>query len=194
MQCGQAGTVVESMVSPTLRRKRLARLLRELRDQACLTIEEAAERIDISRSAMSRAENALVGVKPMMVRDLARAYNVDSATTATLLNLARDANKKGWWQDFTSVLTDGDTTYIGFEEEASSIQSYQTLLVPGILQTADYARAIFQAYKGDRDTPRDRPSRRRPSSPTGTPRRARVLGDPGGRRHPPAGGQPGRPS
>jgi transcriptional regulator with XRE-family HTH domain len=129
--------------SPTLRRWELARLLRQLREASGRTIDEVAQELLCSTSKISRIETGARGASSRDVRDLSRLYGADEATSAYLMRLSREAKQRGWWQHFDQVFPDY-TTFMGFEEAASSIQDYEASVVPGLLQTADYTRALMQ--------------------------------------------------
>jgi hypothetical protein len=80
------------------------------------------------------------------VRDLLEIYGItDAATIDALVQLAREARRRGWWTRYTDVL--GSGTYVGLEAEAGSLQSYESMFVPGLLQTEDYARALIRAMQ-----------------------------------------------
>lgn len=130
--------------SPTMRRRRLAAELRRLRNEAGLTIDEASSTLGWPPSKISRTENRQYGISASDVRKLLDLYEVkDQERRAHLSDLARRATERGWWQSFKV-----DSTYanlIGLEEEASSIRNYEPELVPGLLQTEDYAREVIHA-------------------------------------------------
>ncbi|MGH3504526.1 MAG: helix-turn-helix domain-containing protein [Nocardioidaceae bacterium] len=140
----------ETYESPTLRRRRLAAELRKLREAAGLTHDEVARRLEWSRSKLSRIENAQwKRPSPRDVRDLLDLYGVeDQARRDALTQLARDARQKGWWTQFDDVFTG---SYVGFEDAASQIRSYEAELVPGLLQTEHYARAAIAALRPEAD-------------------------------------------
>jgi transcriptional regulator with XRE-family HTH domain len=124
--------------SPTFRRRRLARRIRQLREQAGLTQENAAAGLDMSTSALSRKEvgeviTSVHEVKSMM--DLYDIYDPD------LLDLARAAREKGWWRAYGIE----DRGYVDLETEASTVRELSLLHIPGLLQTEDYMRAVFTA-------------------------------------------------
>ena len=77
------------------------------------------------------------------VRDLCRIYGASAEVEARLLELTRESKQPGWWQDYDEVASRG-ATYLGLEEAAVSITQYQTIRVPGLLQTADYTRALMR--------------------------------------------------
>jgi transcriptional regulator with XRE-family HTH domain len=127
--------------SPTLRRWELARRLRQLREAAGLNLEDVAAELLCSPSKISRIETAARGASARDVRDLSRIYEVDPATQDYLMRLAREAKERGWWQRYDEVLPDY-TTFMGLEAAASSIQSYDTIIIPGLLQIPAYSVAL----------------------------------------------------
>ena len=128
--------------SPTARARRLRHELRRLREQAGLTHSEVAHRLEWSASKLSRIENGQSRVNTGDVADLLDAYGItDQATREALIQLAREARRRGWWTRYTDIL--GSGTYIGLEAEASAIHTYESQFVPGLLQTEDYARAAI---------------------------------------------------
>lgn len=133
--------------SPTVKRRRLATELRRYRDEAGLTIEETADRLEWSTAKISRIENARVSVLPRDVRHLLDTYGVtDNAARELMLSLARESRQKGWWQQYGDAVPEWFEVYVGLEADASTISTYQAEFVPGLLQTADYARAVHRAY------------------------------------------------
>lgn len=132
--------------SPTVRRRRLASELRRLREAAELTIDEVCEKLECSASKISRIETGHVGVTPRDVRDMLELYAVGDEQSESLVQLARDARKKGWWHAYNEVFTGA---FVGLESDASSLHAYQALLVPGLLQTEDYMRAVIRAIRPD---------------------------------------------
>ena len=129
--------------SPIVRRKELGTLLRRLRDENGLTVKQVTERLMCSPSKVSRIETGHRRVTLRDVRDLCDLYGVtDQAERDRLMKLAREAREPGWWQIYD--LPDAYSTYIGYEAEAVSIKAYNSSVVPGLLQTADYARALFE--------------------------------------------------
>ncbi|GLY23391.1 transcriptional regulator [Micromonospora sp. NBRC 101691] len=135
-----------------MRRRRLAAALRRLREQTGMTADQAAKEVGISKSAISRIENAQVSVMPPVARSLLELYGVEGEEVDALVQVARDARKRGWWQAYDDVLPDWFEVYVGLEDEASEIRAFEPQLVPGLLQTADYARAIIRAEHPDAPT------------------------------------------
>lgn len=132
--------------SPTVRRRRLAARLRELRENANLTIDEVGDRLECSASKISRIETGHVGVTPRDVRDMLEVYGVDDDERDALVQLAREARKKGWWHAYNEVFTGA---FVGLESDASFLHTHQALLVPGLLQTEAYTRAVIRAIRPD---------------------------------------------
>ena len=132
--------------SPTVRRRRLSGELRRLRDQAQLTIDDVAEKLSCSASKISRIETGHVGVTPRDTRDMLKLYGVEPDQLEALVQLAKEARRKGWWHSYNEVFTGA---FVGLEAETSSLRAYQALLVPGLLQTEDYMRAVIRAARPD---------------------------------------------
>jgi len=128
-----------------VRRKRLAAELRRLREAAGLTGDEVAARLDCSTSKISRIETGRVVVSPRDVRDLLAIYGVTGNQREILIQLAREARQKGWWQGYGDSVQPHLATYLGMESEASQIRQYSVARIPVLLQTEDYARAVVTA-------------------------------------------------
>jgi transcriptional regulator with XRE-family HTH domain len=131
---------------PTVRRRRLASELRRFREQAQLTIDEVGEKLECSASKVSRIETGHVGVTPRDARDMLELYGVRGEEQEQLVQLAREARKRGWWHAYNEVFTGA---FVGLEADASSLRAYQALLVPGLLQTECYAQAVIRAMRPD---------------------------------------------
>jgi transcriptional regulator with XRE-family HTH domain len=124
-----------------VRRRQLARTLRELRVHAGLTIEAAAPLLDFSASKLSRIENAHQGVDVHIVRSMLDLFDVRGDQWGEILELTREASVKGWWRAYGL----DDKGYLPLESEASAVRDYTVTYVPGLLQTEEYARAMFEA-------------------------------------------------
>lgn len=127
-------------MSPTVRKRRLAYELRRLREAAGLTIEEVGEKLECSASKISRIETTRVGVTPRDARDLLELYGVPAERGEELVQLARDARRKGWWEAYGDIVTN---PFVGLEAEASSLRTYNAMLIPELLQTEGYIRALI---------------------------------------------------
>lgn len=126
---------------PTVLRILLGVQLRRLREQRGLTQEEAGEAIRGSHVKISRMELGRVRFRPRDIADLLALYGItDAAERQSLLSLAETANDPGWWHRYSDLLPSWFEVYIGLEEAASAIRTYEVQFVPGLLQTEAYAR------------------------------------------------------
>jgi transcriptional regulator with XRE-family HTH domain len=130
----------------SVRQRRLARELRRLREGAHLTIEQVADKLEISPSTISRMETALVGVRPRDLRALLDIYEVAGAQREELLQIARERRQQPWWQEYRDL---PNMALAGIEADASSISQYSALLVPGLLQIEAYGRVVLAAIRVD---------------------------------------------
>jgi transcriptional regulator with XRE-family HTH domain len=133
--------------SPTVRRRRLAAELRRLRATRGKTAEDVGKVVGWSKAKISRYELAQGGLKPAYVARLLEFYGVEGSQREQLLALAEEATHKGWWEVYDDVLTEGHLEFIGLEAEATSILEWQINVVPGLLQTEQYARNVLSAYQ-----------------------------------------------
>jgi transcriptional regulator with XRE-family HTH domain len=132
--------------SPTVLRMILGRQLQALREKAGLTFQQAADAIYSSEWTIRRMERAEGGLKPLTLKSLLVAYGVtDVREIDAFLALARDASRPGWWHSYGDVLPDWFKVAVGLEESASLIRAYEPQVVPGLLQTEAYVRAITAA-------------------------------------------------
>ena len=130
--------------TPTVRLRRLAAELRSLRAASGLTRETIVERTGINAATLYRIEHGRVRPQTRTLRTLLDLYGVEQEQQAELVALLRDARQRGWLHAYQSELPEHYTTYIGFEGEAHSVWNYESLFVPGLLQTEDYARAVIR--------------------------------------------------
>ena len=128
--------------SPTVRRRELGAMLRALRNDQGLTVDQVAAELLCSPSKVSRMETGQRGATLRDVRDLCDLYGVvDAAERERLMELAREGKQQGWWQSLSLEHRD----YVGLEQDAASLTIFQSAVVPGLLQTSAYTRAIHQA-------------------------------------------------
>jgi transcriptional regulator with XRE-family HTH domain len=129
---------------PTVLRILLGTQLRRLRESRGITAQEAARAIRGSESKISRIELGRNAVREVDIADLLSLYGItDNAEREQLLSLASQANQPGWWHRYQDVLPGWFQAYIGLEESAESIRSYDAQFIPGLLQTEDYAAAVI---------------------------------------------------
>ena len=134
-----ATTVAEG--SPTVRRRELGALLRRLRKEKDLAVDQVTAYLECSASKISRIETGQRGATPRDVRDLCDLYGVtDQAERERLVGLAREGKQQGWWQSYD--LPFATPMYVGLEAEAVRIKDYDSAVIPGLLQSADYLRAL----------------------------------------------------
>jgi hypothetical protein len=132
---------VASNVNPTVRRRRLGQELRRLRELKGMTAEEVAERLLVSQSKISRLENGRRSISQRDVRDLCNVYEVeDQRIVDSLMQMAKDSRQQGWWHTFGDIPY---SVYIGLETDAASLRVYDPQVVPGLLQTRQYAKALI---------------------------------------------------
>jgi transcriptional regulator with XRE-family HTH domain len=131
---------VPELHSPTIRRRELGALLRTLRLEQGLTVEQVAGRLLCSPSKVSRMETGQRGATARDIRDLCDLYGVTSPDErARMTKLASEGKQQGWWQSYE---LDYFATFVGLEEAATAMKMYQSTTIPGLLQTPDYVRAM----------------------------------------------------
>lgn len=134
--------------SPVVHRRRLRAELRRARQDAGLTQEQVAEAMDWSLSKVIRIEAGSVGISTNDLKALLRHYHVlDADRTDELVALARAARERAWWSVYRDVAPAGLLQLIGYETAASITRNFETLLVPGLLQTEEYARAVIRQWE-----------------------------------------------
>ncbi|MEU8270922.1 helix-turn-helix transcriptional regulator [Sphaerisporangium sp. NPDC049002] len=131
--------------SPTARHRRLVAELRGLREASAKSRQEVAELVGTTDITLWRYETGLTRPAPADVAALLEVYGVAGEARGELLEMAREARKRGWWHRHRQTLKPGFDSYIGLEAEASVLRTYQPQVVPGLLQTEAYARAVIEA-------------------------------------------------
>jgi transcriptional regulator with XRE-family HTH domain len=130
---------------PTVRRRQLMAELRRLREATRLTQEEVASQLDWHATKVMRIETGRTAPHPNDVRVMLGLYGVaDSGVLAGLLKLAKDARQRGWWYSYKDVLLSRFELFLGLESEADSIRDFELSMIPGLLQTDDYARELIR--------------------------------------------------
>lgn len=132
--------------SPAVRRRRLAAELRAIRESRGKSAERVAAALRWSTSKISRYETARTGLKVRDVELLLDYYKVSDPRREALLALARDAARKGWWEEHADNISPDYRQFVGLEHEATSIFIWHVEVVPGLLQTESYARHIIRGY------------------------------------------------
>src|SRR3984893_2109520 len=144
--------------TPTLRRRRLAAELQRRREATGMSREEVARQLEWSTSTLFRIETGRNRPQPGNVRMLLELYGVTGPERDALIQLTREARQTGRWHSFRDVLPNPYEVYIGLEAGAASIRNFEPIVVPGLLQTEDYARATFR--NGPRELDADEVQRR----------------------------------
>ncbi|MDX3071447.1 helix-turn-helix transcriptional regulator [Streptomyces sp. MI02-7b] len=132
--------------APTVLRVVLGKRLQDLREKAGVSYEDAARALDVTHATIRRIEKAEVGLRIPYVEKLLQTYGVtDPAEIENFLDLAREANRPGWWHRFRDVLPEWFSAFVSLEGEAELIRAYEPHYVPGLLQTPQYAEAVLRA-------------------------------------------------
>ncbi|MEU0355562.1 helix-turn-helix domain-containing protein [Streptomyces cyaneofuscatus] len=135
---------------PTVRRRRLGAELKRLRERAGVSMEDAAERIGGDKPKISRQENGRQGVSKLEIEALLALYGVsDDRLRTALTTLAREGRRKGWWAQYGDILTAGFQEWLSIESDAARILAFQPMLVPGLLQTVEYATEVIRCAEKD---------------------------------------------
>jgi transcriptional regulator with XRE-family HTH domain len=130
--------------SPTVSRRELANTLRQMRQHARKTLEEAASALEVSAATLSRIETGVRVPRARDVKDLCEFYGITDATRVeSLTALVADAKETGWWESYTEV-DEEYATLIGLEAAATAIDQFESAMIPGFLQTPDYGRAYLR--------------------------------------------------
>lgn len=132
--------------SPTVLRRRLGQELLRLRRKVGLTGEQVAERMEWSASKVYRVEGGRTGIRPKELRELLDIYRVKEGDPIreAMLQVAREGRKRGWWAQYADSINQPYQTYVGLESEAAEVRCFETLVVNGLLQTQEYARASIE--------------------------------------------------
>ena len=128
--------------SPTIRRRRLARIFRDLREESGKTLEMVSKETGVPRATLGKLETAeLKHIRTDQLDALAWLYDFDDDTWSNVQQLSKDAAERGWWAKYKDLYGRGDLP--SFEVESSFIRVYESQVIPGLLQTSEYTRAVF---------------------------------------------------
>lgn len=137
--------MTDGATGSTVPRRQLGRALRDLRGKARLTVKAAAEALEWSEAKIWRIETGQTSMRGLDVEQMCRVYGAPADLTEALMALAKETKAKGWWLDYAEAINEGFDVYLGLEEAASRLRWYEAELVPGLLQTEDYARTLIRA-------------------------------------------------
>ncbi len=127
-------------------RRQLGRYLRELREQARLSVKAAAAALEWSTPKIWRIETGQTSLRSLDARNMCEIYGASPEMTEALVGLAKETKAKGWWHAYGDVIPAGFDLYVGLEEAAESLNLYHGEVVPGLLQTEGYARDIIRTH------------------------------------------------
>lgn len=133
----------EATRGSTVPRRQLGRHLRDARGKARLTVRAAAKALEWSEAKLWRIESGQTPMRALDVESMCRVYGAPEDLTKALMELAKETKERGWWHAHSDVMPAWFSVYVGLEEAARSLWIYQSELVPGLFQTADYAREII---------------------------------------------------
>ncbi|WP_107653623.1 helix-turn-helix domain-containing protein [Nocardia suismassiliense] len=133
----------------TMPRRQLGRHLRDLRNRARMTTRTAAQQLEWSEAKIWRIETGQTSLRSLDVEAMCKVYGAPSDLIGPLTALARETKARGWWTAYGDVIAEGFEVYIGLEEAASRLSTYENELVPGLLQTEAYTRAMLAAARPD---------------------------------------------
>ncbi|CAO5255788.1 helix-turn-helix domain-containing protein [Frankia sp. AgKG'84/4] len=137
-----------STANAVVARRRLALGLRQHRLRAGLTLEELAHRMECSPAKISRMETGISGVRLQDLKMIAEVMSLRPADRDMMIALMRQSRNHEWWHEYTDIVPPASATFYGLEDGAPIIRQHSTSLVPGLLQTADYARALITSVDG----------------------------------------------
>ena len=144
-------TQAQSASAATVRLLVLGRRLRDLRQGAGKSLEDAAAALSVSVLAIRRIEQGQVKWKLPYIKVLLEEYGVAGEEARIFLAMVAEANQPGWWYRYRDALPDRFRAFVTLEEEASLIRAYEPHYVPGLMQTEDYARTVLRAGLRDND-------------------------------------------
>ena len=128
---------------PTVRLRRLAAELRRLRAAAGMSREQVTEQTGVNEGTLYRLETARARPQRRTLVALLDLYGVSGDARTGLLDIAKSADDQGWLRPYHAELPEEYAAYISFEAEARAVRNYESLFIPGLLQTEDYARAVI---------------------------------------------------
>jgi DNA-binding XRE family transcriptional regulator len=123
--------------------------MRQLREQAGISLMAAAQELEFSRARMYRIENGEVPVRKHDVIAMCTVYEASAEMTEVLIGLAQESKSKGWWHAYGDVVPAWFELYVGMEQAAGRLRSFAPSVIPGLLQTREYAEGVFREWIGD---------------------------------------------
>ncbi|MCM6776832.1 helix-turn-helix domain-containing protein [Nocardia sp. CDC159] len=139
----------QGITGSTMPRRQLGRRLRDLRNRARMTTRVAAQRLEWSEAKIWRIETGQTSLRGLDVEAMCKIYGAPAELVAPLTALARETKARGWWTEYGDVIAEGFEVYVGLEEAAHRLSTYENELVPGLLQTEAYTRAVLAGARPD---------------------------------------------
>jgi hypothetical protein len=136
--------MTEGTTGSTVPRRQLGRYLRDLRNRSRLTVRTAAAQLEWSETKIWRIETGQTALRSLDVETMCRVYGAPTDATEALTALAKESKARGWWHAYADTISDDFHVYFGLEAAATHFSWYQCELIPGLLQTEDYARTVFR--------------------------------------------------
>lgn len=137
--------MTDTLTGSTVPRRQLGRYLRDLRNQAGLTVKDAARGLEWSETKIWRIETGQTSLRSFDVEVMCRIYGAAPGITEALMGLAKETKARGWWQAYGDAVPEWFDLYVGLEAAAAKLFLYEQELVPGLFQTEDYARTLITA-------------------------------------------------
>ncbi|SDC77007.1 helix-turn-helix domain-containing protein [Actinokineospora iranica] len=138
----------EDATGSTVARRQLGRFLRELRGRARYSVRASAQEFEWSETKMWRIESGLTSMRGQDVKMMCQFYGAPEETTTALMALAKETKANGWWMSYSDAIPEDFDLYIGLEDAAAELDGYWIDVVPGLLQTERYARALIERRVG----------------------------------------------
>jgi transcriptional regulator with XRE-family HTH domain len=143
-------------IGSTVPRRQLGRLLRRFRTEANITLDAAAQELEYSRQKIWRMECGMAPVRVIDVKAICELYDVPPRMAEAMRGLAAETRSHGWWHAYGDAIPTWFELYVGLESAAAHLRGYDESLIPGILQTREYANALYQPKKALSEEDRER--------------------------------------
>jgi transcriptional regulator with XRE-family HTH domain len=143
-------------INSTVPRRQLGRHLKQFRTEAGITLDAAAEALERSRQWVWRIETGAGPVRALDVKAMCELYGVAPEMTEALMGLAAETKARGWWHAYGDVIPHWFELFVGLEASASRLRQFDESLIPGLLQTRGYARAVYRQSSGMNEDDRER--------------------------------------
>ncbi|MDG4783383.1 helix-turn-helix transcriptional regulator [Micromonospora sp. WMMD961] len=133
----------------TVPRRQLGRYLRQLREEARMTVKAAADSLEWSTPKIWRIETGATSMRSLDVEAMCKVYRASPELTEALMGLAKETKGRGWWHSYGDAIPEWFELYVGLEAAATRLRKYEAQLIPGLLQTKAYATRVYQVARPD---------------------------------------------